>query len=121
MQFNVLAFLAALFTVAAAKTDCLTILQGAACPVGYRVCGPVRIDQTKCCPYGKKWIIGSASSHDVIGMSEIGHAGPPFADKITMRPDGRSALGIRWDAAVIRPIHADQPIPNFQCARLLNK
>ncbi|KAJ7819487.1 hypothetical protein B0H14DRAFT_2580714 [Mycena olivaceomarginata] len=75
MQFNVLAFLAALFTVAAAKTDCLTILQGAACPVGYRVCGPVRIDQTKCCPYGKKWIIGSASSHDVIGMAEIGHAG----------------------------------------------
>ncbi|KAJ7041458.1 hypothetical protein C8F04DRAFT_1253151 [Mycena alexandri] len=50
MQFKVLAFLAALFTVTAAQTNCLTIHKGAACPVGYRVCGPVQVGQTKCCP-----------------------------------------------------------------------
>ncbi|KAJ7689921.1 hypothetical protein B0H17DRAFT_1065682 [Mycena rosella] len=50
MHFKSIAFITTLFAVAAAQTDCLTILKGAACPVGYRVCGPVRVDQTKCCP-----------------------------------------------------------------------
>ncbi|KAJ7113383.1 hypothetical protein C8R44DRAFT_881704 [Mycena epipterygia] len=50
MQFKVVAFIAALFTVAAAQTDCVTILSGSVCPVGYRVCGPVQVGQTKCCP-----------------------------------------------------------------------
>ncbi|KAJ7905873.1 hypothetical protein B0H13DRAFT_2274347 [Mycena leptocephala] len=59
MQFKVVAFIAALFTVAAAQTDCLTILQGSVCPVGYRVCGPVRVDSTKCCPpeFNTAWVL----------------------------------------------------------------
>ncbi|KAJ7215864.1 hypothetical protein GGX14DRAFT_391543 [Mycena pura] len=50
MQFKVLAFVAALVSLAAAQADCVTIINGSACPVGYRVCGPVQVGQTKCCP-----------------------------------------------------------------------
>ncbi|KAJ7041536.1 hypothetical protein C8F04DRAFT_1391068 [Mycena alexandri] len=50
MQFKIIAFVAAFFTVAAAQTDCLTILTGSICPVGYTVCGPVVVGRTKCCP-----------------------------------------------------------------------
>ncbi|KAJ7192878.1 hypothetical protein GGX14DRAFT_575033 [Mycena pura] len=50
MQFKVLAFVAALVAVAAAQEYCVIILNGSVCPVGYRVCGPVQVGQTKCCP-----------------------------------------------------------------------
>ncbi|KAJ7105215.1 hypothetical protein C8R44DRAFT_886713 [Mycena epipterygia] len=50
MQFKVIAFVVALFTIAAAQTDCLTILKGHVCPVDYSVCGPIVVNQTKCCP-----------------------------------------------------------------------
>ncbi|KAJ7499601.1 hypothetical protein FB451DRAFT_1549168 [Mycena latifolia] len=49
MQFKLLAFIAALVAVAAAQTGCVTIIDGAVCPVGYRVCGPVQVGETKCC------------------------------------------------------------------------
>ncbi|KAJ6583513.1 hypothetical protein DFH09DRAFT_1360136 [Mycena vulgaris] len=49
MQFKVLAFVAALFAVAAAQTDCVNVLEGEVCPTGFIVCGPVVPGQTKCC------------------------------------------------------------------------
>ncbi|KAJ7478503.1 hypothetical protein FB451DRAFT_1396271 [Mycena latifolia] len=49
MQFKLIVFIAALFTVATAQTGCVTILNGALCPVGYGVCGPVVVGQTKSC------------------------------------------------------------------------
>ncbi|KAJ7765899.1 hypothetical protein DFH07DRAFT_770041 [Mycena maculata] len=54
MQFKVIAFIAALFAVTAAQTDCVTILDGSICPMGYSVCGPVEVGQTKCCPRPEK-------------------------------------------------------------------
>ncbi|KAJ7919600.1 hypothetical protein B0H13DRAFT_1868359 [Mycena leptocephala] len=48
--FKLVAFIAALFAVATAQNNCLTIHKGSACPVGYRVCGPVEVGVTKCCP-----------------------------------------------------------------------
>ncbi|KAJ7689914.1 hypothetical protein B0H17DRAFT_1065667 [Mycena rosella] len=53
MQLKVIAFVTALFVVSAAQitpNPCLTILAGSICPVGYRVCTPSVVGQTKCCP-----------------------------------------------------------------------
>ncbi|KAJ7085029.1 hypothetical protein C8R44DRAFT_893965 [Mycena epipterygia] len=56
MQFKLVAFISALFTVPAAQvvapTTCVTVLKGSVCPVGYVICGPVIVGQTKCCPKG---------------------------------------------------------------------
>ncbi|KAJ7920596.1 hypothetical protein B0H13DRAFT_2319325 [Mycena leptocephala] len=55
MRFKLtVTFIAALFAVTAqAQSDCVTILTGALCPVGYTVCGPVQVGQTKCCKVAK--------------------------------------------------------------------
>ncbi|KAJ7061249.1 hypothetical protein C8F01DRAFT_1252891 [Mycena amicta] len=52
MQFKLLAIFAASFFAASAvaQTDCVTIHKGSICPVGFRVCGPVQLHKTKCCP-----------------------------------------------------------------------
>ncbi|KAJ7495048.1 hypothetical protein FB451DRAFT_1360042 [Mycena latifolia] len=50
MQSKVIAFIAVLVTSAAAQTGCVTILDGAVCPVGYEQCGPITVGETHCCP-----------------------------------------------------------------------
>ncbi|KAJ7495034.1 hypothetical protein FB451DRAFT_1163761 [Mycena latifolia] len=50
MQFKVIAFITALVASAAAQTGCVTILDGAVCPVGYEECGPLPVGETHCCP-----------------------------------------------------------------------
>ncbi|KAJ7495043.1 hypothetical protein FB451DRAFT_1550670 [Mycena latifolia] len=67
MQFKLIAFIAALFTVATAQTGCVTILKRALCPVGYHVCGPVVVGQTKCCFNVHQCVIHS-NQIDICGM-----------------------------------------------------
>ncbi|KAJ7192924.1 hypothetical protein GGX14DRAFT_405981 [Mycena pura] len=87
MQFKLqlLACIGALFTVASAQDSeyCVTILAGSICPVGYQVCGPVIVGQTKCCPTYQK---------EILFESHGPYSAPESAPPVNLHQLSRSAI-----------------------------
>ncbi|KAJ7495044.1 hypothetical protein FB451DRAFT_1163772 [Mycena latifolia] len=102
MHLNFVAFIVALATISKAQAGCVTILDGSFCPVGYNVCGPRSIGQTKCCPV--------SGMYHFIGLSWDSCAADHTDLWVVIKPWKWNVLHSEWGLVfMVRGLHRVYP------------